>query len=220
VLDGDEPPVPLEIVEDGARFLVDVVHGQKTGFFLDQREARARVRRLAAGRRVLNAFAYTGAISIAAGRGGATHVVSVDSSRGALELSEAAWARNDLPAERARWIERDVFEHLRADADRYGLVILDPPPFVRRRRDFAAGLRGYKDVNLRALRLLAPGGFLLTCSCSQHVPADVFRETVAEAAADAGRIARVVAGWGHPPDHPVALAHPEGRYLKALLLAV
>ena len=220
VLAGAEPPVPLEIEEDGARYLVDVVHGQKTGFFLDQRETRRRVRLLAAGRRVLNLFAYTGAISIAAARGGAERVVSVDSSRGALELAEAAWARNDLPAGPASWIEHDVFDYLRAEAERHDLIVVDPPPFVRRRRDFSAGLRGYKDVNLHAFRRLEPGGLLLTCSCSQHVPADVFRDTVAAAAADAGRIARVVAEWGHPPDHPVALAHPEGRYLKALLVAV
>jgi 23S rRNA (cytosine1962-C5)-methyltransferase len=217
---GAEPPVPLEIEESGARFLVDVVGGQKTGFFLDQREARTRVRALAGGRRVLNAFAYTGAISIAAGLGGAHEVVSVDSSQPALALGQAAWERNALPGERAHWIRADVFDHLRADDETYGLVVVDPPPFVRRRTDVEAGLRGYKDVNLHALRRLEPGGWLLTCSCSQHVPRDAFRETVAAAAADAGRPARVVAEWGHPPDHPVALAHPEGQYFKAMLVAV
>ena len=121
--------------------------------------------------------------------------------------------------ERAVFVEDDVFEALRRPADPYDLVVLDPPPFVRRRGDVEAGLRGYKDVNLHALRRLAPGGLLLTCSCSQHVPREVFRETVAAAAADAHRAVRVVAEWGHPPDHPVALAHPEGRYLKAMLLA-
>jgi 23S rRNA (cytosine1962-C5)-methyltransferase len=216
---GVEPPVPLEIEEAGARFLVDVVRGQKTGFFLDQREARRRVRALACDRRVLNTFAYTGALSIAAGLGGARVVVSVDGSRPALALAEDAWARNGLPAAGAQWIEANVFEHLRAIDDAYDLVVVDPPPFVRRRTDVEAGLRGYKDVNLHAFRRLAPGGFLLTCSCSQHVPLDAFRDTVAAAAADAGRRVRVVAEWGHPDDHPVALAHPEGRYFKAMLVA-
>jgi 23S rRNA (cytosine1962-C5)-methyltransferase len=216
---GVAPPVPLEIAEDGMRFLVDVVAGQKTGFFLDQREARARIRRLAGDRRVLNAFAYTGAISIAAGLGGAREVVSIDSSRPALDLAAQAWTRNALAPERARWIGANVFEHLRADDAMYDLIVVDPPPLVRRRGDLEAGLRAYKDVNLFALRRLAPGGLLVTCSCSQHVPRDEFRTTVAAAAADAGRVVRTVAEWGHPPDHPVALAHPEGRYFKAMLLA-
>jgi 23S rRNA (cytosine1962-C5)-methyltransferase len=217
---GEEPPVPLEIGEAGMCFLVDVVHGQKTGFFLDQRESRRLVRELARERRVLNTFAYTGAISVAAGLGGARSVDSVDGSRPALALAEQAWERNALPAGRARWIAANVFEHLRATEDTYDLVVVDPPPFVRRRGDVEAGLRGYKDVNLHAARRLEPGGLLLTCSCSQHVTREAFRETVGAAVADAGRTARVVAEWGHAADHPVALAHPEGQYLKALLLAV
>ena len=218
VLAGEEPPARLRITEDGACYLVDVLHGQKTGFFLDQRESRARVRALAAGRRVLNAFAYTGAIAIAAGLGGATEVVSVDTSRPALALAEEAWAANGLPAAAGRFVVADVFEFLRAGAEAYELIVLDPPPFVRRRRDLAPGLRGYKDVNLQALRRLAPGGWLLTSSCSQHLTRAGFREVVAAAAADAGRVAEVVAEWGHPPDHPVLLAHPEGEYLKVMLL--
>src|SRR6185369_14219081 len=110
-----------------------------------------------------------------------------------LELARDAWERNALPAERARWIEADVFQHLRTVEDTYDLVVVDPPPFVRRRKDVEAGLRGYKDVNLHALRRLAPDGFLLTCSCSQHVSREAFRDTVAAAAADAGRRVRVIA---------------------------
>jgi 23S rRNA (cytosine1962-C5)-methyltransferase len=195
-----------------------VLHGQKTGFFLDQRETRARVRRLAAGRRVLNAFAYTGAIGIAAGLGGAAEVVSVDTSRPALTLAEAAWAANGLAPGAARFEVADVFDYLRATAERYDLIVLDPPPFVRRRRDLEPGLRGYKDVNLQALRHLAPGGWMLTSSCSQHLSRAAFREVVAAAAADAARPVAVAAEWGHPADHPVALAHPEGEYLKIMLL--
>jgi 23S rRNA (cytosine1962-C5)-methyltransferase len=200
------------------RLLVDVVHGQKTGLFLDQRDNRARVRPLAAGRRVLNAFGYTGGFAIAAALGGAAHVVSVDTSRPALELAEAAWTENGLDADRATWIEGDVFEWLREPGPPFDLIVLDPPPFVRRRRDLTPGLRGYKDVNLQALRRLAPGGWLLTCSCSQHLDRAAFRQVVAVAAADAGRAMQLVSEHGHPPDHPTALAHSEGEYLKALLL--
>jgi len=217
---GAEPPVPFAIDEDGMTFLVDVVGGQKTGFFLDQREARRRVRTLARDRRVLNTFAYTGAISIAAGLGGARVVESVDASKPALALAAQAWARNMLLDDRARFVAANVFEHLRASDETYDLVVVDPPPFVRRRGDVAAGLRGYKDVNLHAVKRLVPGGLLLTCSCSQHVTRDAFRETVGAALGDAGRPGRVLAEWGHAADHPVALAHPEGQYLKAMLVAV
>jgi len=218
VLAGEEPPARLTVTENGMRLLVDVLHGQKTGLFLDQRDNRARIRRLASGRRVLNAFAYTGGFGIAAALGGAAHVVSVDSSRLALGLGEAAWTENGLAAETATWVEADVFDYLRASRGRFDLIVLDPPPFVRRRRDLHAGLRGYTDVNLQALRRLEPGGWLLTCSCSQHLDPERFRATVVAAARDAGRPLQLVEAHGHPPDHPSALAHPEGEYLKALLL--
>ena len=220
VLAGEAPPARIVIEESGDRYLVDVEHGQKTGFFLDQRESRTRVRALAAGRHVLNAFAYTGAFSVAAARAGAAGVVSVDTSRPALALAEAAWVENGLDPALGRFVAADVFEFLRATTERYDLIVLDPPPFVRRRRDLSSGLRGYKDVNLQAFRRLQPGGWLLTSSCSQHLTREDFRQVVAAAAADAGRPARVVADAGHPPDHPVALAHPEGLYLKTLLLQV
>ena len=218
VVVGEEPPLRIRIEEAGAVFLVDVLHGQKTGFFLDQRESRARVRALAAGRRVLNAFAYTGAFTIAAALGGARDVTAVDTSRPALLLGEEACAANGIDPATARFSVADVFDFLREAPDTWDLVVLDPPPFVRRRRDLASGLRGYKDVNLHAFRRLAPGGWMLTSSCSQHLAADAFRQVVAAAASDAGRVPTVVAEWGHPPDHPVSLAHPEGAYLKVLLL--
>jgi 23S rRNA (cytosine1962-C5)-methyltransferase len=218
VLAGEEPPARIAIVEHGMRLLVDVLHGQKTGLFLDQRDNRVRVRGLSSGRRVLNGFAYSGGFAIAAALGGAQHVVSVDTSRLALGLGETAWADNGLDPALAEWVEGDVFEYLRAGRERFDLIVLDPPPFVRRRRDLSSGLRGYKDVNLQALRRLAPGGWLLTCSCSQHLDRAAFRQVVAAAAADAGRPAQVVAEFGHSTDHPTALAHPEGEYLKAFLL--
>lgn len=218
VLFGEEPPVPLEIVENGVRLLVDLVHGQKTGFFLDQRDNRARIRALARDRNVLNLFAYTGGFSIAAALGGATRVVSVDSSRPALELAEAAWVLNGLPPDASEGVEGDVFEWLRAGREPFGLIVLDPPPFVRRRRDLRPGVRGYRDVNLQAFRRLGPGGWMLTCSCSQHLDRATFREIVVGAAAAAGRSVQLVGEYDHPPDHPTLLAHPEGVYLKALLV--
>jgi 23S rRNA (cytosine1962-C5)-methyltransferase len=217
-LAGEPPPARVAIEEAGAVFLVDVLHGQKTGFFLDQRESRARVRALAAGRRVLNAFAYTGAFAVAAVLGGATDVLSVDSSKPALALADETRAANGIDPGVWRVAVADVFDFLRTLPERFELIVLDPPPFVRRRRDLESGLRGYKDVNLQAFRRLAPGGWLLTASCSQHLGRQAFREVVAAAAADAGRVATVVAAAGHPPDHPVALAHPEGEYLKVLLV--
>src|SRR5262249_40068224 len=162
--------------------------------------------------------AYSGSFGIAAAAGGARHVVSVDTSRLALGLGEAAWAENGLDPTLAEWICGDVFEYLRAEPERFDLIVLDPPPFVRRRRGLPSGLRGSQDVNLQAPRRLAPGGRLLTGSCSRHLDRASFRQVVAAAAADAGRPAQVVSEFGHPTDHPIALAHPEGEYLKAFLL--
>ncbi len=217
---GDPPPARLEIEEAGCRYLVDVLHGQKTGFFLDQRESRLRLRALARRRRVLNLFAYTGAFAVAAGVGGAEEVVSVDTSRPALALAEAAWAANGLDPARARVVAADVFEFLRAERETFDVVVCDPPPFIRRRRDHDAGVRGYRDVNLHAVRRVRPGGWLMTSSCSQHLARAELRAVVAQAVAAAGRVATVVAEGGAPPDHPVALAHPEGEYLKVLWLRV
>ena len=220
VLSGEEPPAAIAINESGRRHAVDVRGGQKTGFFLDQRSNRDLTATLARGRRVLNLFAYTGGFSIAAALGGATHVVSVDSSPAALAQGEAAWRLNDLPPEIGEFVRADVFEYLRGDVPPADLVILDPPPFARRRGDRERARAGYKDVNLRALRIAAPGGLVLTFSCSQHVEAGDWEDAIAAAAADAGRWCRLLARLGPGIDHPQALAHPEGRYLKGLLLRV
>jgi len=218
VLAGEDPPPDLVIAEGGRRYLVDIRGGQKTGFFLDQRANRDLVETLAAGRRVLNLFAYTGAFAIAAARGGAAHVVSVDSSASALVTAEAAWRMNGLPAERGAFTRADVFAYLRADVAPADLVILDPPPFARRRADRERALAGYKEINLRALRACAPEALLMTFSCSQHVESEAFTAAVAAAAADAGRDCQLLARLGPGLDHPQALTHPEGRYLKGLLL--
>jgi 23S rRNA (cytosine1962-C5)-methyltransferase len=220
VLAGEEPPAEIVITESGRRHVVDVRGGQKTGFFLDQRPNRDLTGGLARGRRVLNLFAYSGGFSIAAARGGAVHVTSVDSSAVALAQAEAAWRENGLPEEAGAFVRADVFEYLRGALPPADLVILDPPPFARRRADRERARAGYKDVNLRALRMAAPGALLMTFSCSQHVETGEWEGAVTAAAADAGRWCQLLSRLGPGIDHPQALAHPEGRYLKGLLLRV
>ncbi|MCX7891041.1 MAG: class I SAM-dependent methyltransferase [Burkholderiales bacterium] len=210
-----------EIVEHGIRYRVDVAHGQKTGFYLDQRDNRARVRALARGCDVLNAFCYTGGFSLAALAGGARSVLSLDSSAAALALARENLALNALDASRAEWAEADVFAHLRGlrDAGRtFDLVVLDPPKFAPTAAHAARAARAYKDINLLAFRLLRPGGLLVTFSCSGGVTADLFQKIVASAAVDAGAEAQLLARLAAAPDHPVMLAFPEGEYLKGLIL--
>jgi 23S rRNA (cytosine1962-C5)-methyltransferase len=220
VLAGDEPPADLTIVESGRRYRVDIRGGQKTGFFLDQRANRDLVATLAAGRRVLNLFAYTGGFSIAAAHGGAAHVTSVESSAAALAQAEAVWSLNGLAPETGTFARADVFAYLRRDRPPADFVILDPPPFARRRADRERALAGYKEINLQALRTCAPEALLMTFSCSQHVEAAAFADAVAAAAVDAGRVCQLLVRLGPALDHPQALAHAEGRYLKGLLLRV
>ena len=220
MLAGDVPGEPLLVRECGQRFMVDLRGGQKTGFFLDQRDNRALVRQLAADRVVFNGFAYTGAFGVYAGAGGARQVVSVESSARSLELARANWSANDLPASAAEFVEADVFRYLR-DADRrFDLLILDPPALVKRRQEVERGARAYKDLHLWAFRRAAPGALMLTFSCSQHVSRELFWKIVHGAAIDAGRAVQVLRHLGAGPDHPVALAHAEGEYLKGLLLRV
>jgi 23S rRNA (cytosine1962-C5)-methyltransferase len=215
-------PAAVTFVEDGLRYRVDVVAGQKTGFYLDQRTNRAAIRALAAGRETLNVFAYTGGFALAALAGGATRVVSLDSSADALALARENLALNPaLPGERAEWVEADAFAELRKLRDRgagFDLVVLDPPKFAPTAAHAERAARAYKDVNLLALKLLRPGGLLATFSCSGGVDAELFRKIVAGAALDAHAEAAVIARFGASADHPVALAFPEGDYLKGLLI--
>ncbi len=209
------------IVEYGLNFRVDVEQGQKTGFFLDQRENRQRIRQLAAGRSVLDAFCYTGGFSISALAGGAREVLSLDSSATALAVARDNLAANSLDAARISFEEADVFAHLRTLRDRarrYDLIILDPPKFAPTAAQAKNAARAYKDINLLAFKLLNPGGLLATFSCSGGVSAELFQSIVAGAALDAGADARIIERFGPAPDHPVALAFPEGDYLKGLLL--
>jgi 23S rRNA (cytosine1962-C5)-methyltransferase len=209
------------ILEHGLHFRVDVEQGQKTGFFLDQRENRQRVRALAAGREVLDAFCYTGGFSVAALAGGAGRVTALESSPVALDVARENLAANSLDAARVEFLQADVFRHLRVlrDAGRaFGLIVLDPPKFAPTAAQAKNAARAYKDINLLALRLLSPGGLLATFSCSGGVPAELFQSIVAGAAADAGVDARIIERLGAGADHPVALQFPEGEYLKGMLL--
>jgi 23S rRNA (cytosine1962-C5)-methyltransferase len=221
---GEAPPEQIEVNEGGARFLVDVRGGQKTGFYVDQRENRALVGRLARDRDVLNCFAYTGGFAIAAARGGARRVVSVETSGPALQVARQNWALNGLDESRAEWLARDVFDVLTPLADttddkRFDIVVLDPPPFARHRADRDKAVRAYRDVNRRALRALRPGGLLATFTCSAHVSGELFLHAVATAAQPGMRL-QVLAHLGAPADHPVLAAHPEGAYLNGLLIRV
>jgi len=214
---GAPPAGPVAIAERGRRYLVDVRHGQKTGFYLDQRDARDLVEALAAGRRVLDAFAYTGGFAVAALRGGAAHVVAVESSESALALAREntafAGARSECRA-------GDAFEVLRRESAGFDLVVLDPPPLARRKTDVPRAARAYKDLLLHAFRSAGPGRLVLAFACSHHVGPELFAKIAFGAALDAGRRVVVLRALGAPPDHPVSLDHPEGRYLTGLLLRV
>ena len=221
ILRGTIPEAPLTIEEHGLKFRVDVKSGHKTGFYIDQRDNRGLIRQLAAGRDVLNCFCYTGAISVAALAGGATHALSIDSSGPALQLGAANASLNGIEAARAEWMEADVFAALRLFRDQaraFDFIILDPPKFAPTVQFVEKAARAYKDINLLAFKLLRTGGLLVTFSCSGGVSADLFQKIVAGAALDAGVDAQILQRLGAGSDHPVALNFPEGDYLKGLLI--
>jgi 23S rRNA (cytosine1962-C5)-methyltransferase len=209
------------IIEHGLNFRVDVEQGQKTGFFLDQRENRQRVRSLAAGRQVLDGFSYTGGFAIAALAGGASRVCAIESSKDAIQVAKENLAANPLDAAKIEFVQGDVFAKLRTLRDRnakFDLVVLDPPKFAPGAAQVKNAARAYKDINLWALKLLSPGGLLATFSCSGGVSAELFQSIVAGAAVDAGADAKIIERFGAAADHPVALEFPEGEYLKGLLV--
>lgn len=209
------------IIERGLRFAVDAATGQKTGFYLDQRDNRARVGAAARGREVLNCFCYTGGFTFAALAGGAQSVLSMDSSGPALDLAKQNASLNGFQAARAEWQEADVFAALRKlrDAGRtFDLIVLDPPKFAPTARQAESASRGYKDINMNAMKLLRAGGLLATFSCSGGVSNELFQKIVAGAAADARIEATLLQRFQAAPDHPVRLEFPEGEYLKGLLL--
>ncbi len=221
---GRPPPPGLEIREHGHRFPADLLGGQKTGFYLDQRENRQIVALKANGRRVLNAFSFTGAFGVYALAEGASHVTNIDSSHEVLAGAEAALRLNGFdPDTQAEAIAGDVFLVLRAfreEGRQFDMVILDPPKFAKSKADLDGATRGYKDINLLGLKLLAPGGLLATFSCSGLVTPDLFQKIVFGASVDAGRDAQIIAKLGQGPDHPILLSFPEGEYLKGLLCRV
>jgi 23S rRNA (cytosine1962-C5)-methyltransferase len=223
VVHGRKPGAPIVIREGELRFPVDLEGGQKTGFFLDQRENRRRMAALAAGVRVLNLFSYSGGFAVAALCGGARGAVNVDASPAALALARRAYELNGLAATAADFVTGDAFRVTRALAaagERFDIVVVDPPAFVKRKGELSGGLRGYRDINLQALRLTSPGGLLLTCSCSALVSEAQFAEVLHGAATDAGRAVRVLERRGAGPDHPVSVFCGETAHLKAWLCAV
>jgi len=214
-------PAPVRMVEAGITYEVDVAGGQKTGFFLDQRDNRGLAASLAAGADVLNAFCYTGGFSLGALAAGARSVVSLDTSEDALALGRRNASLNGLDDARAQWMHADVFAYLRRLRDegrRFSLIVLDPPKFAPTEKHVPKAARAYKDINLWAMKLLAPGGHLLTFSCSGAVGPDLFQKIVAGAAADARADFEIRGRLAASRDHPVSIHFPEGEYLKGLWL--
>ncbi|AGR73585.1 class I SAM-dependent rRNA methyltransferase [Burkholderia pseudomallei] len=223
VLAGDAPPDTLIANENGVLYHVDVRNGHKTGFYVDQRENRALVAQYARDRDVLNCFCYTGGFSLAALKGGAKRVVSIDSSGDALALAQRNVAANGFDAARAQWLDADAFKTLRRlvdEGERFDLIVLDPPKFAPTRDSVDRAARAYKDINLSGLKLLRPGGLLFTYSCSGAIDMDLFQKIVGGAAADAKVDARILKRLGAGVDHPLLTAFPEGEYLKGLLLQI
>ena len=213
-------PEEWEVEEHGKRLLINFFEGQKTGFFLDQRENRALVERLSAGRRVLNCFGYTGGFSLAALGGGAEYVETVDISKRAIELCNRNVALNFGEGSRHKGVVADVLKYLDTVDNRFDLIVLDPPAFAKSHRNLQQGLKGYRTINQRAMENIQPGGLLMTFSCSQAVSVDDFKTMCFTAAANARKQVRIVRQLPHAMDHPVSIYHPEGEYLKGLLLQV
>jgi 23S rRNA (cytosine1962-C5)-methyltransferase len=220
---GDPPPPAIETREQGHRFLVDIAAGQKTGFYLDQRENRGALARYAAGREVLNAFCYTGAFSVYAAAAGARPITFLETSADALDWARRHMRLNGLVRAGDSYDNGDAFETLRYYRDSaraFDLIVLDPPKFAPTRRHVARAARAYKDINLLAIKLLRPGGILFTFSCSGGIDAGLLQKIVFGASVDAGRDLQIVATLSQGADHPVLLSFPESAYLKGLVCRV
>lgn len=215
--------MPVMVKENGLKFFVDIEKGQKTGFFLDQRENRKLIREISNGAEVLNAFSYTGSFSVYALKGGARSVQNVDTSLPALNLSEENHKLNGFSKDVAININEDCFEYLRhlvKKGTKFDIVILDPPALCKNRSQIENALKAYKDLNIQAMKLLRPQGFLLTCSCSSHITPQIFQQTIFEAAKDAKVNLRILYKKGASFDHPVNIYCPESEYLKAYLCTI
>ncbi|MDE3045899.1 MAG: class I SAM-dependent rRNA methyltransferase [Verrucomicrobiota bacterium] len=208
----------VEIIENGLRYSVHLLEGQKTGLFLDQREMRALVRQISSGRKVLNCFAYTGGFSLAALAGGATSVDSVESSKKCEPWLEKNLALNGLSNH--RFFCEDAIAFIAKEPLPYDLIILDPPAFVKKRQDIDTAFRAYKDLNCTAIAKMPPNSLLLTCSCSYHVSEELFQNILFRASLEAGRRVRILEKHRQAHDHPLSIFHPESSYLKSFLLAV
>lgn len=214
-----ETPIPME--ENGIRFLIYIRNGHKTGYYLDQRDARKRIGELSSGKKVLNCFCYTGGFGLFALKGNASHVYQVDVSKSALKIAKELLIENKLPTAKATHTEADVFQYLRKCRDKgetFDLIVLDPPKFVEAKDHLQKGARGYKDINLLAMKLLSPNGMLATFSCSGLMDMSLFQKIIADAASDAKKDMQIIERFGQPADHPISLAFPEGQYLKGLLV--
>jgi len=217
-----EVPDEVIIEENSVKFCVNIAGGQKTGHFLDQRRNRALLKDISKGANVLDAFCYTGGFGLNAARFGAKSVFGVDVSEDAVATARRNAGLNGFDSV-CRYDVANVFDRLReleSKGQRYDVIVLDPPAFAKNKRAVEGALRGYKEINLRAMKIVKEGGFLLTCSCSHHISWDLFEGVIFEAAKDAGKTLRVVAREGQPPDHPVLMGFDESRYLKCLLLEV
>jgi 23S rRNA (cytosine1962-C5)-methyltransferase len=220
ILRGAIPQIQLTIYEHGLKFLINIEHGHKTGFYLDQSRNHLRVRELAQDKDILDCFCYTGGFTVNALAGGAKSVLSVDASEEALALAKENVILNDLPADKANFIEGDVFQLLRRFRDEnrsFDMIILDPPKFAPTAAQAERAARGYKDINLLAFKLLRPSGMLVTFSCSGGIDAGLFQKIIAGAALDANVDAQIVEHLSQSADHPVSLNFPEGAYLKGLI---
>jgi 23S rRNA (cytosine1962-C5)-methyltransferase len=210
----------INIQENGVRFLVDIVEGQKTGFFLDQRDSRALLGSLSRNKKVLNTFAYTGGFSLYALKGGATLVHSVDASAPAIAMTEENTRLNQFTEVQHEGFAEDTFRFLEKSTETYDIIVLDPPAFAKHRNARHSAVRGYQKLNYEAIRRLPAGGLLFTFSCSQVVDTRLFYNTIAAAAIQAGREIKILYRLSQPADHPVSVYHPEGEYLKGLVLEV
>jgi 23S rRNA (cytosine1962-C5)-methyltransferase len=210
----------VDILENGLKFKVSFETGQKTGFFLDHREMRQMVRGYAARKKVLNAFSYTGGFSVYALAGGASQVDSIDISDVAIQLARYNASLNGFNEEQQGFHTADVFNFLREKTLDYDLIILDPPAFAKRLKDVVAACRGYKDINRLVLQKMPPKSLLLTSSCSYHVNEELFQKVVFQSTVEAQRTAKIIGRHRLAPDHPINICHPEGSYLKSLLLYV
>lgn len=217
-LRGGIPEGAIPIKENGLAFRVRLDAGQKTGFYIDQRENRALLGRLARGCEVLNGFSYTGAFGVYAACGGAARVVQVESSAPALEEARAHWQQNGLSDDRVEHVKDDLFRFLRREERMFDIVVLDPPPYAKQKADVARAARAYKDLNLWGMRRLRPGGLLMSFSCSQHISVDLFQKILFGATRDAGVSLQWLKRLGPGADHPVHVDHPQGEYLKGFLL--